>query len=89
MMSFAMIKEFLILELQRCATDLKGWLNNSNVLEDCTKAKLLVDTICYMQGATNFATTLGLNEDEVDEIYATYRHKVQEIYNESVKGENK
>ena len=42
-----------------------------------------------MQGATNFATTLGLDEDEVDEIYATYRKKAQDIYDESVKGENK
>ena len=42
-----------------------------------------------MQGAVNFATSLGLDENEVDEIYATYRQKVQEVYDESVKGENK
>lgn len=88
-MSFAMIKEFLILELQGHVTALKGWLNNHYVLEDTTKAKLLENVINYMQGATNFATTLGLDEDEVDEIYATYRKKAQDIYDESVKGENK
>ena len=88
-MSFAMIKEFLILTLQNHVTTLKGWLNNHFVLEDFTKAKLLEDTIHYMQGATYFATTLGLDEDEVDEIYATYRQKVQDVYDESIKGEDK
>ena len=88
-MSFAMIKEFLMLELQNHVTTLRGWLNNPYVLEDVTKAKLLENTICYMQGAVNFATSLGLDENEVDEIYATYRQKVQEVYNESIKGENK
>lgn len=88
-MSFAMIKEFLILELQNDVTALKGWLNNHYVLEDITKAKLLENTICYMQGATSFAMTLGLDENEVDEIYATYRQKAQEVYDESIKGENK
>lgn len=88
-MSFAMIKEFLILELQNDVTALKGWLNNHYVLEDTTKAKLLENTICYMQGTTSFATALGLDENEVDEIYATYRQKAQDVYDESVKGENK
>lgn len=79
-MNSAMIEKLLRDELNDHIICLRGWLNNDYILDDTPAEQLVNDTTNFMLGATNFAVKLGLDEETVNAIYAEYRDKALELY---------
>lgn len=78
------IKAKMVVFCEREITDLeRTYENNKRILDDLTKLKLYEQVREAFLAVAFFCQDLGIDFEEIDEIYQTYKEKLNKVYDEN------
>lgn len=78
------IKTKMAVFCERTITDLeKMYQSNKRILDELTKLKLYEQARDSLLAVAFFCQDLGIDFEEIDEIYKTYKEKLNKVYDEN------